>query len=65
MAAPMPASVLETWLAPLDAKTFYTEYLTKRALFRKASAQRLATALPLHSWGVADLLSNPRVKAWA
>lgn len=65
MAAPMPASVLETWLAPLDIETFYAEYLTKRALFRKASAERLATTLPLRSWGVADLLSNPRVKAWA
>jgi cupin superfamily protein len=65
MTAPTPERLLESWLAPLDVETFRAEYLTKRALFREASAARLATALPLHSWGVAELLSNPRVKAWA
>jgi 50S ribosomal protein L16 3-hydroxylase len=55
---------LETWLAPLGVEAFRHEYLAKRSLFLEASAERLATALPLRSWAVEDLLHNPRVKAW-
>jgi 50S ribosomal protein L16 3-hydroxylase len=60
-----PEGALETWLAPLGIEAFRREYLTRRVLFREASEARLATALGLRPWGVADLLRNPRVKAWA
>ncbi len=61
----MNRALFETWLAPLDVGAFRHDYLSKRALFRAATAERLATVLPLRSWDIADLLRAPGAKALA